>query len=238
AAEHGRVEDELWLVRSNGSGYWANVVITAMRNRDGQISGFSKVIRDITERKQAEEEIRKLNIELEDRVFQRTVQLEAANKELEAFSYSVSHDLRAPLRHIDGFADMLTRNLEGKLDEENQRLLKVVSDSAKQMGQLIDDLLTFSKTGRTELKLVAIDMNSFVDGTITELTSEIGRRKVSWAISTLPRVKADPVTLRQVVVNLLCNALKYSKNRSESKIEIGCKDTKRDTTFFVRDNGV
>jgi PAS domain S-box-containing protein len=238
AAKQGRFEGELWLVRSNGSGYWANVVITALRNQDGKISGFSKVIRDITERKRAEEEIRKLNLELEDRVFQRTVQLEAANKELEAFSYSVSHDLRAPLRHIDGFAEMLTRHTAGQLSHDNQRVLKVISDSAKQMGRLIDDLLTFSKTGRSELKLVDIDMTDLVQGTIAELRSELGRRKVSWNVPTLPRIKADPVTLRQVWINLICNALKYSRDRSESKIHIGCKESRRESVFFVRDNGV
>ena len=238
AAQTGRVEDEVWLVRRDGSGYWADVVITALRNPDGQISGFSKVIRDITERKRAEEEIRKLNAELEERVFQRTVELEAANKELEAFSYSVSHDLRAPLRHIDGFADILWRSAADQLNPDNQRLLKVVSDSAKQMGCLIDDLLTFSKTGRSELRFVELDMNDVVHGTISELQAEIGQRKVKWTVARLPRVNGDPVTLRQVLVNLLCNALKYSKKRAESKIEVGCKDCERETTFFVRDNGV
>jgi len=133
---------------------------------------------------------------------------------------------------------MLTRNAADQLSDENKRLLKVISDSAKQMGRLIDDLLTFSKTGRSELNLVRIDMKDFVQGTISELSAEIGRRKVKWVVGELASVKADPVTLRQVLINLLCNALKYSKKRPESKIEIGCTDCKRETTFFVRDNGV
>ena len=238
AESKGRFEDEVVLVRKDGSKYWADVVITTLHDGDGEISGFSKVIRDITERKKAEEEIRKLNAELEDRVFQRTVELEAANKELEAFSYSVSHDLRAPLRHIDGFTEMLARNGGASLSQSNRDLLKVISDSSKQMGQLIDDLLTFSRTGRAELKLMPVEMNGFVKHTVQELAPEVGDRKVSWKIAALPTVQADPVTLRQVMVNLICNALKYSSKRPESKIEIGVKDGRRETTFFVRDNGV
>lgn len=238
AETKGRFEDQVVLVRKDGSKYWANVVITALRNGAGKISGFSKVIRDITEWKKAEEEIRKLNAELEDRVFQRTVELEAANKELEAFSYSVSHDLRAPLRHIDGFSEMLVRTAGPNLSQSNRDLLKVISDSSKQMGQLIDDLLTFSRTARSELKLVPVEMNCLVKHTLDEMAPEIGERKVSWKIAALPPVQADPVTLRQVMINLICNALKYSSKRPESKIEIGAKDGRRETTFFVRDNGV
>src|SRR6266850_3534315 len=238
AEKEGRFEDEVLLVRNDGSKYWANVVITALRGQDRQISGFSKVIRDITERKKAREEIRTLNAELEDRVFQRTLQLEDANKELEAFSYSVSHDLRAPLRHIDGFAAMLCRTAGPELSEENRDLLKVISDSAKHMGRLIDDLLTFSRMGRSELKLVRIETRNFVKGIIQDLTPETAGRKIKWVIGTLPVIQADPITLRQVLVNLLCNALKYSSKRAESKVEIGGKQTRHGTTFFVRDNGV
>ena len=238
AEKAGRFEDEVLLVRSDGSKYWANVVITALRDSEGKISAFSKVIRDITDRRQAREEIRKLNAELEDRVFQRTMQLEAANKELEAFSYSVSHDLRAPLRHIDGFAEMLCRTAGPTLAEENQEILKVISDSAKQMGQLIDDLLTFSQMGRSELKLIPIGMPAFVEQIIQELTPEARSRKVVWKVGRLPTVHADPITFRQVMVNLLCNALKYSSKRPESRVEIGAKDSGSEITFFVRDNGV
>src|SRR3954468_3411914 len=166
AKKNGRYEDEVWLVRKDGSKYWADIVITTLRDPLGNLTGFSKVIRDITERKRAQQEIRQLNAELEDRVFQRTIELEAANKELEAFSYSVSHDLRAPLRHIDGFAEMLARTAGAELNPENRELLDVISRSAKQMGRLIDDLLTFSQMSRSELKLVPIAMKSFVDHAI------------------------------------------------------------------------
>lgn len=238
AEKKGRFADELLLVRKDGAKYWADVVITRLRGPDGKISGYSKVIRDITERKRAQEEIRKLNAELEDRVFQRTVQLEAANKELEAFSYSVSHDLRAPLRHIDGFAEMLGRTAGKELSESNRDLLKVISDSARQMGQLIDDLLTFSRTGRSELSLAPIEMNSLVQNAIQELSRDAGTGKVRWKVETLPGVMADPVTLRQVVINLLGNALKYSGKRPEARIEVGAKEGRRDITFHIRDNGV
>jgi len=238
AEKTGRFEDEVLLVRKDGSKYWANVVITALREGDGKVTSFSKVIRDITDRRQAREEIRKLNAELEDRVFQRTMELEAANKELEAFSYSVSHDLRAPLRHIDGFAEMLWRTAGPTLEKENQELLKVISESARQMGRLIDDLLTFSRMGRSELKLMPIEMKPFVSQIIAELTPEEKSRKVTWKIGRLPAVHADPITLRQVLVNLLCNALKYSSKRPESRVEIGARDGRSEVTFLVRDNGV
>ena len=133
---------------------------------------------------------------------------------------------------------MLARNGGTSLSQSNRDLLKVISDSSKQMGRLIDDLLTFSRTGRSELKLVPVEMSCFVKHTVQELAPEVGDRKVSWKIGPLPTVQADPVTLRQVMVNLICNALKYSSKRPESKIEIGVKEGRRETTFFVRDNGV
>lgn len=167
------------------------------------------------------------------------VRLEASNKELEAFSYSVSHDLRAPLRHIDGFADLLQRGAAARLDDNGRRQLKIVSDSAKQMGRLIDDLLAFSQIGRAELRKTAVQLDPLVKEAIRQLQPEIQGRTILWKNEPLPEVHGDPALLRLVLINLISNALKYSRTRSTAEIEIGtAPNSEEETVIFVRDNGV
>lgn len=165
-------------------------------------------------------------------------QLRAANAELEAFSYSVSHDLRAPLRHIDGFADLLTNHASATLDDKGRRYLKTISDSAKRMGALIDDLLVFSRIGRAEMRRTAVNLNALVDEVIHDLRIETNGRNVVWKRQELPMVDADPALLRQVFVNLLANAVKYTRPRDPATIEVGCVKKGDEDTLYVRDNGV
>jgi light-regulated signal transduction histidine kinase (bacteriophytochrome) len=185
-----------------------------------------------------EQRLIEMNSDLEQRVVQRTSQLEAANKELEAFSYSVSHDLRAPLRHIAGFVKMLSVELADKASPKSQRFMKVIADAAKQMGQLIDELLVFSKMGRVEMQKTIVDTNKLVEETIQSMQDDFKERKIIWEKADLPRLQADPAMLRQVFVNLISNAVKYSKPRDPAKIEIGHNDSESETVIFVRDNGV
>ncbi|HEY1848374.1 MAG TPA: ATP-binding protein, partial [Opitutaceae bacterium] len=167
-------------------------------------------------------------------------QLEAANKELEAFSYSVSHDLRAPLRHVDGFASLLGKHAASVLDEKGRRLLDTISRSAKQMGRLIDDLLDFSRTGRTELRKSDLDQDGIVASIVKEGMFDREERRISWKIAPLPRIHADPALIRQVWANLIQNAVKYSGTNPSPAVEIGSTAgaSEGETVFFVRDNGV
>ncbi|MGA9776878.1 MAG: PAS domain S-box protein [Verrucomicrobiia bacterium] len=190
--------------------------------------------RDITERKRAQAQITQLNADLQNRA----TQLEAANKELEAFSYSVSHDLRAPLRHIDGFVKLLHKQADEKLDARGRRYLDIIADSARQMGMLIDDLLIFSRMSRTELRHARVSLDALVHEAIHGLQVELNDRSIHWKISPLPEVEADPAMLRQVWVNLIANAVKYSRPRNPAEIEIGCHADNGELVFFVRDNGV
>jgi signal transduction histidine kinase len=190
------------------------------------------------QRRQAENEIRRLNKMLERRVAQRTGELEAANKELEAFSYSVSHDLRAPLRHIEGFIEILISTKAPSLDEEARKYLDTISESAKQMGRLIDDLLAFSRTARTEPKKTRVPAEDLVRSAISDLAREIGTRRIEWVVGQLPEVEADPNLLRQVMMNLLGNAVKYTRPRAVARIEVSCHAEGNEDIFSVRDNGV
>jgi len=196
--------------------------------------------RDMTDRKNNEEQILKLNEDLK----LRADQLEVANKELEAFSYSVSHDLRAPLRHIHGFVELLQKSPALQADELCLRRMSIVAKSAQQMGQLIDDLLAFSRTGRAEMHPVKIDMREFVNQIIEELEMESKGRKVVWEINPLMTVTGDPPLLRLVWMNLLANALKFTRTRKVATISVGCLLNQKDNSgkdeqvFYVRDNGV
>ena len=195
------------------------------------------VVRSIAERAQAEEEVRRLNEELEQRVIERTVQLEAATKELEAFSYSVSHDLRAPLRHIHGFAKLLQERAQG-LDDTTVRYLTVISTAAARMGSLIDDLLALSRTGRAELRAQDVDLTRLVSDVSAECALDAKDRRVVWKLEELPRVTGDPALLRVVFVNLLSNAVKFTARREEAVIEVGAAAGKNgEVIVHVKDNG-
>jgi light-regulated signal transduction histidine kinase (bacteriophytochrome) len=167
-------------------------------------------------------------------------QLEAANKELEAFSYSVSHDLRAPLRHIDGFAGLLVKHASMTMDEKGKRFLTTISGAAKQMGRLIDDLLAFSRVGRTDLSRTNVDQDALVERVIRDAHFERLPIAVAWQISGLPRVRADAAMLRQVWSNLIENAVKYSAKNPSPAVEIGSTEdaARHEYVFYVKDNGV
>jgi PAS domain S-box-containing protein len=195
------------------------------------------LISDITARKRAEEGIRQLNVELEERVKQRTAELEAANKELEAFSYSVSHDLRAPLRAVDGFSQAVLEDYGARLPPEARHYLQTVREGAQRMGVLIDDLLAFSRLSRLPLRKQSVDTAKLVHDSLEQLESERDRRNIDLRIGDLPSCHGDPALLKQVWINLLSNALKYTRHRQCAIVEVGGARQNGEAAYFVRDNG-
>jgi PAS domain S-box-containing protein len=238
AKKFGRVQEELWQLRKDGTQYWANLLLTALRDEEGKLCGIAKVAHDMTIQKVAQEEVKRLNQSLENRVRERTSQLENANRELETFSYSVSHDLRAPLRHIDGFADMLRHRAAAQLDPVSLEYLNIITDATKHMGRLIDALLAFSRMGRAAMRLTRVDTSQIVKSVLHDLSFDTDGRQIEWKIADLPPVVADPALIRQVWFNLLSNALKYTRTRPVARIEIGASETDAEVEYFIRDNGI
>jgi len=214
------------------------LTVTKLMDQAGKPIGIASTERDITERKRAVEEVHRLNAELEQRVAERTAQLQAVNEELESFGYSVSHDLRAPLRHVMGFADLLQKEAGSSLSEKSLCHLKTISQAAQRMGELIDDLLAFSRAGRVALQKTGVNLDELVRETMGGFQADTTERHIAWEIHPLPAVWADHALLRQALVNLVSNAVKFTGARAEAKIEIGCApNTNGETVIFIRDNG-
>jgi PAS domain S-box-containing protein len=210
-----------------------------LKDSEGRVVQWFGTNTDVDELRQAEEKVRLLNAELEQRVIERTAQLQAANKELEAFSYSVSHDLRAPLRHVLGYVEMLSQEAGDQLSEQGRRYLKTITDASQEMGELIDDLLAFSRMGWAEMHETSVELDVLVQKTLRDLESTKPGRNIVWKIPPLPVVQGDPAMLKQVLANLLGNAVKYTRPRDPAEIEVGCAGEEDGRIIlFVRDNGV
>jgi PAS domain S-box-containing protein len=231
----GRWDGEIEAVRADGTRVLVSSRWSLQRDDLGKPVAILETDNDITERKQREQEIRALNEELA----KRSAALEAINKELEAFAYSVSHDLRAPLRHMSGFTELLQKSTAGVLNDKSRRYVGMILESAKKMGNLIDDLLAFSRIGRAETHKAPLSLEQLVREALAEVRQDTNGRDVVWKVGSLPAWYGDRSMLRLVLVNLISNAVKFTRTRPRAEIEIGCADQKDgQVTVFVRDNGV
>jgi PAS domain S-box-containing protein len=226
AAEQGQSVDEGWRVRKDGSRFWANTVITALRDPAGRLRGFSKITRDLTERRRTEEEIKRQN-----------ALLAAANKELDAFSYSVAHDLRAPLRAVDGFSLALLQDFPDDVPEEGRRYLERIRSGAQRMAQLIEDLLKLSRISRHQIVRSEVDLSRVAAEVAAQLKASDPNRQVKFAIAADLVVFGDRNLLRIVLENLMANAWKFTSRQPQAEIHLGLKNGEEERVLFIRDNG-
>jgi PAS domain S-box-containing protein len=227
AAREGRFEEEGWRVRKDGSEFCANIVISAVRDRSDALIGFVKVTHDLTERQAAR-----------DRARAQAQALKIANAELEAFTYSVSHDLRAPIRQLEGFSRILVEHLGEDIDPQAAQYLRRIQEASLQMSRLVDDLLQLAQIGRQDPKPRRISLDSLVRDVLANVRAEITDRQVEWRVEQLPEIVCDPGLMHVVFTNLLSNAVKYTRSREKAVIEIGRMFKDGQTVIFVRDNGV
>jgi PAS domain S-box-containing protein len=235
---HGHWEGELTHRRKDGQTISVMSQWVLYRDKRGVAAAILEVNNDVSERKKAEEQILKMNAELEQRVQIRTAELTAANRELEAFTYSVAHDLRAPLRHIDAFSKILHDDFSQALPVEANRFLENIRNGSRNMSRLVDDLLNLARVGRQELRRQPTPLQDLVEEVKSDLSRETEGRKIDWKINTLPVIECDPGLMKQVFANLLSNAVKYTRPRSTAVIEIGQEKVNGHNAIFVRDNGV
>src|SRR5580704_5959647 len=231
----GRWEGELEKTKADGTRVVVASRWSLQRNELGDPIAILETNNDITQRKRGEEEVRKLNQELG----KRTTELEAINKELEAFAYSISHDLRAPLRHMVGFTELLQKNASSLVDEKGRRYMMTILESAKRMGVLIDDLLAFSRIGRAETRETMVSLEQLVKEVQSEVWQETEGRNITWRVGALPDLYGDRSMLKLALVNLISNAIKFTRQRPQPEIEIGCTEKPKDgVVVFIKDNGV
>ncbi|MFZ4520465.1 MAG: sensor histidine kinase [Bacteroidales bacterium] len=225
-------------IRKDGQLIWGSLTVMPTYDKEGNFLYNLGIVEDITWRKAAEEELRHSKEDLEKRVIERTSQLEAANQEMEAFTYSVSHDLMTPLRHINGYAGLLNEELQDNLPGETRHYLENITITSKQMSTLIDDLLRFSRTNRQDLHTIRLDTNVLVREVIEMMEPDIRNRNINWSVETLPEVFGDDALLHQVWINLIGNAVKYTRFKELAEISIGCREEKDFMVFCICDNGV
>lgn len=239
AKEHGQWESRGWRRREDGSRFWAHTVLTALRNEMGDLQGLSSITRDMTAAKSLEDVMNDLNRELEKRVAERTQQLVAANKDLDVFSHMVSHDLRAPLRHIASFVSLLQEQTGNSTDNLARQYQASIAKSAKRMSLMIEGLLEYARLGRVALESQPVPMAPLLHGVIAHLKQENPNRNIDWAVDEdLPTVRGDAMLLAQAWGNLLDNAVKYTAKRADAIIKVGWKvNPLGGRTFFVSDNG-
>lgn len=229
ARRNGRDEENGWRVRKGGEKFRASNVIVALRGETRKERGYLCILRDFTKREPDES-----NREVRER----TLQLEAANRELEEFTHTIALDLRMPLRHIESFSEILLKTSNDRLDPKSKSYLKTISDSAHQMSRLIDDLFTFSRIGQTDMYRLHLSLGEIAKEVIHDLRPDFEKRDVEWVIGELPEVEGDPVMLWIVLTNLVSNALKFTRPRDPARIEIGCQIEDERFVVFIRDNGV
>ena len=233
AARSGTAEDEGWRVRKDGSQFWANVVITAVRDEQGNLLGFTKVTRDLTVRRELTEQLRMRAEELE----QQKRQLQESNEAMETFTYSISHDLRAPLRGIWGYASALLEDCSEKLDTDGRQYARSIVEGAARMDALIDDLLAYSRLSRAQISAVPVNLNQAVRDAVNEVKQKDGSAKIETA-ELLGEVQAHPQTLLQVLVNLLSNAVKFVRPGTQASIRIYSESSPETVRLWIEDQGI